>query len=338
MNAGVSGFKNAIVTKGILLVCGALSLALAARGDSKLCTLSYQRVIQRLEIWRLLMAPMVFQSIPELIFGLYLLYFFRVFERQVGSSKYTFFVLFSTAITTFLELVFLFALRGMFLDGPSGHSSRFGDGLRVNGVSGVWRLYPAYLTCSFSGDLSSIASIRLGSGPIGLIFSSFVSFFFDIPVSTRFKLLGVEVSEKSFVYFVGFQLLLWSGRQSLIPGICGVIAGFIYRYDVASVQEVGFSPGAFGRFAWRIAPFFSGISPEMAYSLNPTRSSETESRNGDMREVNPQNHYTRPGWNAERRLCWCVDCTSHRRKNAQGSGSAALQPKDRSYGAYSTPA
>lgn len=35
------------------------------------------------------------------------------------------------------------------------------------------------------------------------------------------------------------QLLLWSGRQSLIPGICGVIAGFIYRYDVASVQEVG---------------------------------------------------------------------------------------------------
>lgn len=55
-------------------------------------------------------------------------------------------------------------------------------------------------------DLSSIASIRLGSGPIGLIFSSFVSFFFDIPVSTRFKLLGFEVSEKSFVYFVGLQV------------------------------------------------------------------------------------------------------------------------------------
>lgn len=65
----------------------------------------------------------------------------------------------------------------------------------------VWHIYLWVLA-----DLSSIASIRLGSGPIGLIFSSFVSFFFDIPVSTRFKLLGVEVSEKSFVYFVGLQV------------------------------------------------------------------------------------------------------------------------------------
>jgi hypothetical protein len=34
------------------------------------------------------MSPLVFPSLPELFFGLYLLYFFRVFERQVGSTKY----------------------------------------------------------------------------------------------------------------------------------------------------------------------------------------------------------------------------------------------------------
>ncbi|KAF3791471.1 hypothetical protein EJ110_NYTH08355 [Nymphaea thermarum] len=30
-----------------------------------------------------------FSFTPELIFGLYLLYYFRVFERQIGSNKYS---------------------------------------------------------------------------------------------------------------------------------------------------------------------------------------------------------------------------------------------------------
>ena len=58
-------------------------------------------------------------------------------------------------------------------------------------------------------DVSSVSNIRLNSGPSGLIFSAFVLFFFDIPVSTRFKVLGVEVSEKSFVYFVGLQVCIY---------------------------------------------------------------------------------------------------------------------------------
>uniref|UniRef100_A0A7I4CYJ4 Peptidase S54 rhomboid domain-containing protein n=1 Tax=Physcomitrium patens TaxID=3218 RepID=A0A7I4CYJ4_PHYPA len=162
MNAGVSGFKNAIVTKGIVVTCGLVSLVLAARGDAKAYNLSYQR----LELWRLVVSPLVFTSLPELLFGLYLLYFFRVFERQAGSIKYLFFVFFTTSVSTFLELVFLFTLK----------------------------------------DSSFISSIRLNSGPTGLIFSSFVLFFFDVPVSIRFKLLGIKVSEKSFVYLIGLQV------------------------------------------------------------------------------------------------------------------------------------
>jgi hypothetical protein len=53
-----------------------------------------------------------------------------------------------------------------------------------------------------------VVANRLNSGPFGLIFSSFVLFFFDIPVSTRTKVFGVEVSEKSFVYFVGLQVCI----------------------------------------------------------------------------------------------------------------------------------
>ncbi|KAG0590676.1 hypothetical protein KC19_1G118500 [Ceratodon purpureus] len=340
MNAGVSGFKNAIVTKGIVVTCGFVSLVLAARRDGNQCSLSYQKVVQRLELWRLVMAPLVFPSLPELLFGLYLLYFFRVFERQVGSTKYMFFVIFTTAITTFLEIVFLFILKGTesgtFLDGPFGHCSCYGDGPRVFGTGGIWRLYPTSLICWFSGDLSSISNIRLHSGPFGLIFSCFVLFFFDIPASTRVKLLGAEVSEKSFVYFVGLQLLLWSWMQSFIPGLCGVISGLLYRYDVAGIQEIGFLPGAFRQMTWRMAPFFSGISPEMASRMNFSRTTETESRDDDHHEVNLQNRYSRHGWNAERCQCRCIDCTSHRRKGVEASGSGS-QSKRRNHSAYPMP-
>ena len=50
--------------------------------------LGLQKVVQKLQLWRLVTAPFVFSSTPELLFGLYLLYFFRVFERQIGSNKY----------------------------------------------------------------------------------------------------------------------------------------------------------------------------------------------------------------------------------------------------------
>lgn len=77
-----------------------------------------------------------------------------------------FFVLFSTTITTILEVVALAALR----------------------------------------DPTVLKGISLSPGPYGFIFASFVPFFFDIPVSTRFKVLGARFSDKSFVYLAGLQV------------------------------------------------------------------------------------------------------------------------------------
>jgi len=47
-----------------------------------------QNVYQSLSIWRLITSLFAFSSTPELIFGAALLYYFRVFERQIGSNKY----------------------------------------------------------------------------------------------------------------------------------------------------------------------------------------------------------------------------------------------------------
>lgn len=46
----------------------------------------------------------------------------------------------------------------------------------------------------------------LASGPYGLIFSSFIPFFFDIPVTTRFHVFSFRFSDKSFIYLAGLQV------------------------------------------------------------------------------------------------------------------------------------
>lgn len=49
----------------------------------------WQEIFGKLRLWKLIVSVFAFSSTPELMFGLYLLYYFRVFERQIGSNKYS---------------------------------------------------------------------------------------------------------------------------------------------------------------------------------------------------------------------------------------------------------
>ncbi|KAJ6870359.1 rhomboid-like protein 20 isoform X2 [Populus alba x Populus x berolinensis] len=129
-----------------------------------------------------------------MMFGLYLLYYFRVFERQIGSNKYLVFILFSVIVSLLFE-VFAVAL----LKDPSANLPT--------------------------------------SGPYGLIFASFVPFYFDIPVSTRFHIFSNHFSDKSFIYLAGVQLLLSSWKRSILPGICGILAGSLYRLNLFGIRK-----------------------------------------------------------------------------------------------------
>lgn len=198
MNSGLSGFYNAGVTKVVVVSSAILSLLVGSQGAANYCALSYQAVVEKRELWRLLSSSIVFNSTPEVIFGLYLVYFFRVFERQVGPNKYAVFALFSTLISSLLQVAALTILK----------------------------------------DVEH--NLSLAPGPYGLIFASFVPFCFDIPVSTRFNVFTVHLSDKSFVYLAGLQLLLSSWKQSLVPGIAGILAGFLYRANVVGIRKLKF--------------------------------------------------------------------------------------------------
>lgn len=155
------------------------------------------------------MSVFSFSSTPELMFGLFLLYYFRVFERQIGSNKYSVFILFSIITSLLFEVLAISLLKDP-------------------------------------------AANLVTSGPYGLLFASFVPFFFDIPVSTRFRVFGVRFSDKSFIYLAGLQLLLSSWRRSILPGICGIFAGSLYRLNVFGIRKA--------KFPEFISSFFSRLS------------------------------------------------------------------------------
>lgn len=59
------------------------------------------------------MSTFAFSSTPELMFGLYLLYYFRVFERQIGSNKYS--VSDACSSTLFAWYIYIFSCALCFL-------------------------------------------------------------------------------------------------------------------------------------------------------------------------------------------------------------------------------
>ncbi|KAK2652079.1 hypothetical protein Ddye_011935 [Dipteronia dyeriana] len=216
MNGGPSGFYNAPVTRTFVIACALFTVFFGIQGGFNKLGLSYQDIFRNFRLWKLIVSVFAFSSAPELMFGLYLLYYFRVFERQIGSNKYSVFILFSITFSLLFEVLTLALLKD-----PA-----------VN---------------------------LLTSGPYGLIFASFIPFYFDIPVSTRFRVFGVHFSDKSFIYLAGLQLFLSSWKRSILPGLCGILAGSLYRLNVIRIRRA--------KFPEFITSFFSRISwPSMGSS------------------------------------------------------------------------
>ncbi|PSS20987.1 Rhomboid-like protein [Actinidia chinensis var. chinensis] len=209
MNGGQSGFNNAPVARAFVIACGFFTIVFGIQGRSSRLGLSYQDIFEKLQLWKLIVSFFALSSTPELIFGLYLIYYFRVFERQIGSNKYSVFVLFSVIVSLLFQVLALALLKD--------------------------------------------PTLNITSGPYGVIFSSFVPFYLDIPVSTRFRAFGIRFSDKSFIYLAGLQLLLSSLQRSILPGICGIVAGSLYRLNFLRIRKLKFPDfiaSFFSRFSW----------------------------------------------------------------------------------------
>lgn len=106
LNAGQPGFVNAPVTKFVIGVVVVATLFGSILGSQKRLVLSMDAVIKHGQLWRLATHNFVFSTPGELLFGVVLLYYFRQFERQMGSSRFAALATFTASLHTLGLLVF----------------------------------------------------------------------------------------------------------------------------------------------------------------------------------------------------------------------------------------
>ncbi len=109
---------------------------------------------------------LAFEGPAELLFGTFLLYHFRILERQSGSARYGAFVTVVSALAWALQVL--------------GASRRGGPLTALRGA----------------GADSAGAEVGYPGGPYGLIFASFVQFFYNVPPLSKFTVLGWRLNDK----------------------------------------------------------------------------------------------------------------------------------------------
>ncbi|KAL7422189.1 hypothetical protein Q5752_002835 [Cryptotrichosporon argae] len=119
----MSGFQHAEVTKGVMLLLGATSLAASLLDIKPYLHLQLVPHLSKYhQFWRLLIHPLAFSNSTELVVGELLLYKIGAgIERSFGSRKFATFALISTIISTALSFVAIVLLHPFGLNAiPAG--------------------------------------------------------------------------------------------------------------------------------------------------------------------------------------------------------------------------
>lgn len=195
-----SGFAGAPITS--LASTLVLLLSLFCGGGGGPNRLSFTaRGFANGQLWRLFTGSLVFDSMPETILGLIILYTCGTFERQMGLRKYGAYFCIVFVIYWLLQLAIFLALGAIRPDLVSSYIPK--------------------------------------SGPYFIIFALLKYFHLHVPkvLGRRFTLFGRQFSispRKLWVYILSLQLCFSSGftmpraLNSVLAAVCGVLAGYIY--------------------------------------------------------------------------------------------------------------
>jgi hypothetical protein len=226
-----------------------------------------------------------FQSHAQIAVGAILLYKLKELEQHFGSRKFGSFVFFTYVHTILLHISL--------------------------GVLGSQM------------QLSILKSVA--NGPYFLIAALLTVYYKQIPTlsPSAYSFLGLGISEKTWVYLFGAQLMFNSGLSSFIPSVVGLIAGSFYTSNQMNVQS------------WRVPSFIekivtlpfailgiTGTAPTPIRNSTPatTRSSTNSSNDDDMSPSGTNQSRARmPSW---------TEATTERLGQFGGLGEAIQPPTE----------
>lgn len=191
-----TGFEHAPITKSLCILAGAVTILLLNEKPNHALTLDLKQLFKG-ELWRIILSPFGFYSMPHLVIGLMLMYSFRQFERQLGSRKFGSFVAISLVISILIQLAIVVIGKGC--------------GIEIVPTPGpfffIYSLLPLFY--------QYIPTLH----------------------PTKLPILGLALSEKSWTYLLACQLIFSDGTDSFGAGISGLIAGYLYTWNGLGLQE-----------------------------------------------------------------------------------------------------
>ncbi|TYZ60231.1 hypothetical protein PybrP1_000573 [[Pythium] brassicae (nom. inval.)] len=120
MHPDLRGFYGAPVTYALSLAVGAASAGVVVFDQSRALLLERDAVVNRLQLWRLLTHQLAFHHGLAASFGLYVLFQFRVVERQMGSRRFGSLLAFILSIMSALQFAALASSPQLARQIPSG--------------------------------------------------------------------------------------------------------------------------------------------------------------------------------------------------------------------------
>lgn len=123
-----------------------------------------------------------------------------------------------------------------------GFSLYIRSGINVTGIGS---------TCCWSTDwikeypwwtVSNLTAVEpsMHDNPVhsyALMFSALYQYHRIIPVTYRFRVFGIVMSNKLFLYVLALQVAFSQSFATLTPAVCGILSGALYRTDIGNIKQ-----------------------------------------------------------------------------------------------------
>ncbi|KAI9250730.1 hypothetical protein BY458DRAFT_524427 [Sporodiniella umbellata] len=98
---------------------------------------------------------------------------------------------------------------------------------------------------------------RIQGGPYALIFASLYQYYRIVPVTYRFRIFGLTMTDKLYIYVLASHIAFSGWIQTFVPAMCGLLTGALYRTDVGHIKRWRFPMILRSLAKIAIVPFFS---------------------------------------------------------------------------------